>query len=115
MSRQPRRGEVWLVDFGHPIGRERGHRRPAVVISSDRLNASRAGLAIVVPITTRHRLLPSHIELEPGDSGLPETGYAKVEDVTSISTERLVHVLGKAPAHVLDRIEHTVTILLDLR
>ena len=34
-----RRGEVWLVDFGVPVGREGGYVRPAVVVSSDMLNA----------------------------------------------------------------------------
>ena len=26
------RGEIWLVDFGVPIGSEAGYRRPAVVL-----------------------------------------------------------------------------------
>jgi mRNA interferase MazF len=47
-----RRGEVWLVDFGNPIGREQAGRRPAVVVSADRLNESLAGVVIVVPCTT---------------------------------------------------------------
>jgi mRNA interferase MazF len=120
---RPRRGEVWLVDFGEPIGHEQGYRRPAVVISSDRLNASRAGLVVVVPLTTTRRALPSHVELEPDGSvgravsagtGLRETSYAKTEDLKSVSIDRLVHGLGQVPHHVLHRIEHSVTILLDL-
>ena len=62
----PRRGEVWLVDFGEPVGREQAGRRPAVVVSADQLNDSPAGVVIVVPCTTARRRLPSHIELEPG-------------------------------------------------
>lgn len=109
-----RRGGVWMVDFGEPIGREQGYRRPAVIISSDRLNASRAGLVIVVPVTTKRRMLPSHVEIDPADSGLDEVGYAKAEDVKSISTDRLVHSIGHVPSHVVHRIEHSLTILLDL-
>jgi mRNA interferase MazF len=111
---RPRRGGVWLVDFGEPIGHEQGYRRPAVIISSDRMNASRAGLVIVVPVTTKRRMLPSHVELDPAESGLDEVGYAKAEDVKSISTDRLVRSIGHAPPHVLQRIEHSLTILLDL-
>lgn len=117
---RPRRGEVWLVDFGDPIGHEQGYRRPAVVISSDRLNASRAGLVIVVPLTTTRRALPSHVEVEPAGSassagsGLRETSYAKTEDLKSVSIDRLVRGLGQVPHQVLHRIEHSVTILLDL-
>jgi mRNA-degrading endonuclease toxin of MazEF toxin-antitoxin module len=68
---------------------------------------------IVVPVTTKRRMLPSHVELDPADSGLAEVGYAKAEDVKSISTDRLVRSLGHAQPHVLQRIEHSLAILLD--
>jgi mRNA interferase MazF len=106
---------VWLVDFGEPVGHEQGYRRPAVIISSDRLNASRAGLVIVVPVTTKRRMLPSHVELDPAGSGLDQVSYAKAEDLKSISSDRLVHWLGAASPPAMHRLEHCVTILLELR
>lgn len=89
-----RRGDIWLVDFGEPVGREQAGRRPAVVVSADGLNDSRAGVVIVVPCTTVHRGLPSHVEIDPADSGLDEVSYAKCEDVKSVSDRRLVARLG---------------------
>src|SRR5580658_6419765 len=94
----PKRGEIWTVDFGEPVGHEQAYRRPAVIVSSDRLNSSRAELVIVVPLTRTRRGLPSHVEIAPGNSGLSELSYAKTEDVKSISTNRLVRRLGLAPA-----------------
>lgn len=108
------RGEVWLVDFGEPIGREQGYRRPAVVISADQLNRSRAELAVVLPVTTTRRGLPSHVEIEPGESGLSHTSYAKAEDIKSVSTQRLVRRLGAVSADRLERAEHALRLLLDL-
>ena len=108
------RGEIWLVDFGEPVGREQGYRRPAVIISDDRLNRSRAELVIVVPVTTTRRGLPSHVEIEPGASGLKNTSYAKTEDVKSISTNRLIRRLGVVPADRLNRAEHALRVLLRL-
>lgn len=108
-----RRGDVWLVDFGDPVGREQAGRRPAVVVSADALNAGAAGLVIVVPLTTTRRGLPSHIEIEPGDSGLDETSYAKCEDVKSISDRRLVGRLGTTQADVLLGITRVLRHLLD--
>ena len=84
------RGEVWLVDFGEPVGREQSGRRPAVVVSADPLNESRAGVLIVIPTTTTPRGLPSHVEIDPVSSGLDEVSYAKCEDVKSISEQRLI-------------------------
>jgi mRNA interferase MazF len=75
----PRRGEIWLVDFGDPVGREQAGRRAGVVISADRLSESQAGVVMVVPCTTAFRDLLSHVELDPDASGLDSVSYAKCE------------------------------------
>jgi mRNA interferase MazF len=105
---------VWLVDFGDPVGREQSGRRPAVFVSADPLNESRAGVVIVIPITTTHRGLPSHVEIEPGGSGLDEVSYAKCEDVKSISEERLVAQIGAATDAVTFEIGRVLRFLLDI-
>ncbi len=109
-----RRGELWLVDFGEPIGREQSGRRPAVVVSADPLNESRAGVVIVVPTTTTPRGLPSHVEIEPASSGLEEIRYAKCEDLKSISEQRLVAQLGAVSDVVLFEIARAIRFLLNL-
>ena len=106
------RGEIWLVDFGDPIGTEQTGRRPAVVISADRLNQSRAGVVIVVPCTTRRRGLPSHVELDPHSSDLDELTYAKCEDIKSISEQRLIAKLGNADEEALFEMAKALSFLL---
>ena len=110
----PRRSELWLVDFGQPVGREQGGQRPAVVVSSDLLNEGPAGVLVVVPCTTTYRGLPSHIELDPADSGLDEVSYAKCEDVKSVSTDRLVGRLGRVQAPAMFDIDRALRFLLEL-
>jgi mRNA interferase MazF len=110
----PRKGEVWLVDFGDPVGREQSGRRPAVVVSADPLNESRAGVVIVVPTTTTLRGLPSHVEIEPNGSALDEVSYAKCEDVKSVSDQRLIGRLGVVNDEVAFRIGRALRFLLDL-
>lgn len=109
-----RRGEVWLVDFGQPVGREQAGRRPAVVVSADPLNESLAGVVIVVPCTTARRGLPSHIELDPEDSGLDHASYAKCEDVKSVSEERLIARIGTAGSAAVFEITRVLRFLLDM-
>lgn len=115
-SASPRasRGDIWMVDFGTPLGHEQGYRRPALIVSDDRLNRSRAGLVIVVPITSTRRGLPSHVEIESGVSGLDHVSYAKGEDVKSVSIQRLRDRLGDVPAERLDAVEQVLRILLHL-
>jgi mRNA interferase MazF len=110
----PHRGEVWLVDFGEPVGREQSGRRPAVVVSADPLNDSRAGIVIVVPTTTTRRGLPSHVEIEPGASGLDDLSYAKCEDIKSVSEQRLIARLGSVPDTVTFAIGRALRFLLEL-
>ena len=109
----PARGDIWLIDFGSPIGREQAGVRPAVVISSNLLNESPAGVLIVIPCTTTQRDLPSHIELDAAESGLDATSYAKCEDLKSVAEERLVSRLGKAPVPAMFAISRAVRYLLD--
>lgn len=109
-----RRGDVWLVDFGEPIGSEQSGRRPAVVVSADPLNESRAGVVIVVPTTTTPRGLPSHVEIDRAESALDEISYAKCEDVKPISEQRLIARLGAVSAAVMFEIARALRFLLDL-
>jgi mRNA interferase MazF len=85
-----------------------------VVVSSDLLNESAAGVIVVVPITTTYRGLPSHIEIDRRDSGLDEVSYAKCEDMKSVSEQRLISRLGAAGDDVVFQTARTLRFLLDL-
>ena len=110
----PRRSEIWLVDFGEPVGREQAGRRPALVVSAAPLNEGPAGVVIVVPLTTARRGLPSHVEIEPDQSGLDDVSYIKCEDVKSVSDQRLIARLGAAPPDVVDAVDRALRYLLEL-
>jgi len=110
----PRRGEIWLVDFGEPVGREQAGLRPAVVVSSDALNDGPAGVLLVVPVTSTRRDLPSHVEIEPEESALHHPSYAKCEDVKSISERRLVDRLGVVSPEPLFEIGRVLRYLFEL-
>ena len=69
---------------------------------------------VVVPLTTAHRGLPSHVEIEPGETGLDQISYAKCEDVKSVSDQRLVGRLGVASPEPLFAIGRVLRYLLDL-
>jgi mRNA interferase MazF len=108
------RGEVWFADLGHPVGREQSVRRPVVVVSSDLMNDGPTGVVVVVPVTTADRGLPSHIELDPSESGLPQISFAKAEDVRTISEERLGEVVGRLGPAPMHEISQALRLLLEL-
>jgi mRNA interferase MazF len=85
-----------------------------VIVSADPPNEGRAGVVIVVPTTTTHRGLPSHVEIEPGSSGLDEVSYAKCEDVKSTPEERLIARLGAVTDAITFDIGRVLRFLLDI-
>jgi mRNA interferase MazF len=68
----------------------------------------------VVPTTTTHRELPSHVELEPGSSGLDDVSYAKCEEVKSVSEQRLIARLGIVTDDIIFEIGRALRFLLDI-
>jgi mRNA interferase MazF len=78
------------------------------------LNESPARVLVVIPITTRNRGLPSHVEIDRGSSGLDEVSYAKCEDVKSVSEQRLIGRLGVVGDEVSFQVARVLRFLLDL-
>jgi mRNA interferase MazF len=113
MSAVPRRGEIWHTDFGTPVGHEAAFEHPAMVVSAGRFNAY--GLITVLPITGTQKTYPTRIRIEPGISGLSKVSYIQVEQVRTISVDRLLTRRGQAEAgHLLDA-ERILRLLLELR
>lgn len=110
----PRRGEIWKVDLGRTRGHEQAGARPGLVLSVDSFNAGPAGLVVVLPLTTRAKGIPFHVEVNPPEGGLGERSFIKCEDVRSISKDRLVSPLGAVNQATLERVEERVRILLGM-
>jgi mRNA interferase MazF len=108
------RGEVYDVDLGQPAGHEPAFRRPAVVVSVDILNNSPGQLVMVVPITSARYGLRSHVEVEPGTSGLRHTSYARCDQLRVISTERLSTRTGMIAPDQMRAIDQALRFVLDL-
>ena len=108
------RGEVYDVDLGQPIGHEPAFRRPAVVVSVDLLNNGPGMLVVVVPVTTAAYGLRSHVEVEPGRSGLGHTSYARCDQLRVISTDRLSTRRGMVAPEQLRAIDQALRFVLDL-
>jgi mRNA interferase MazF len=111
---EARRGELWLLDLGDPVGREQGWTRPALVLSSDQWNRY-AEILTVLPLTRTRHDLPTRVEIEPDPrTGLDATSYARCEDMRSVSQRRLLHRLGTVDAVVLSSVSRVVRTFLEL-
>lgn len=99
------RGEIHLADLDDHIGHEQGLRRPVVIISAEPWLESNPPVVVVLPITRTYRARSTHVEIEPGTSGLRATSYAKCEDIRAISPLRLERKFGRVDDVVLARLD----------
>ena len=110
----PARGEVWFVDLNPVRGHEQAGRRPALVISVDGFNRGPAGLVVVLPVTSREKGIPFHVEMSPPEGGLREPSFVQCEEVRSVATEQLAGRLGAVSPQTMEAVEDRLRILLGL-
>lgn len=96
-------GSVVWVDLDPVAGREQGKRRPAVVVSSTEHLQAATTVVSVVPVTTRDRTWPNHIELA-GGHGLQQQSWAMTEQVRTIARERVAAQVGQVDPGCLGEI-----------
>lgn len=113
------RGEIRLTDLDPARAGEANKRRPAVVVSNDRANASAArlgrGVVTVVPVTSAvERVFPFQVLLPADETGLRVDSKAQAEQVRSVSVERLGAVVGRVPTHLMARLDDALRLHLQL-
>ncbi|RKT76808.1 mRNA interferase MazF [Terracoccus luteus] len=113
------RGEIRLTDLDPARAGEANKRRPAVVVSNDRANASALrlgrGVVTIVPVTSNvTRVYPFQVLLTAEESGLRVESKAQAEQVRSVSVERMGPVVGRVPAHRMALLDDALRLHLQL-
>lgn len=113
------RGEIRLTDLDPTRPSEAHKRRPAVIVSNDRANATAArfgrGVVTVVPITsTVTQVFPFQVLLPADETGLRVESKAHAEQVRSLSVERIGQVLGRVPTHLMTQLDDALRLHLQL-
>lgn len=108
------RGEIWMINLNPVKEREQSGIRPALVISDNFFNSSAAELIIVLPITSKKKGIPLHVQLSSKESRLKIESYVKCEDIRSISKERLISYIGSINPATLEEVEYKIKLLLGL-
>jgi mRNA interferase MazF len=103
-----------MADLDPTRGHEQAGRRPVLVISDDLFNVSAAGLAIVLPLTSKNKHIPFHVEVSTGEGGLSRVSYIKCEDIRSVAKERLQSRLDSVTETTLAEVRYRLRLLLQL-
>jgi mRNA interferase MazF len=111
----PSSGDVVEIELGTPEGREAGMRRPAVVVTAQRILDASPSVIQVVPLTSTMRAFHSEVDVEPDPvNGLDARSAAQCQHVRAISPSRIARVRGNVGVTALAQIRETLAILLDL-
>lgn len=113
------RGDVCLIDLEPTRGSEANKRRPAIIVSNDRANATaerlHRGVVTVVPVTSNvAHVFPFQVLLRADVSGLRVDSKAQTEQVRSVAVERIGPVLGRVPAQVMAEVDKALRLHLQL-
>jgi mRNA interferase MazF len=116
MTKQPKRGEIWLLDWSPARGSEQAGLRPALVIQTDAANTNpRYPNTIVLAVSTKGKLVPFHLEVQPSKkNGLTERSYIKSEQILTVSKDRLNRKLGTLEDDLLKLASTAVLLVLAL-
>lgn len=111
----PNRGEVWWINLNPTKGREQAGRRPAVVVSTNKLNHGPANLVIVLPMTRTDRRLPTWVQVDPPEGGVSERSFIMCDQVRTVSRDRLEgESVGTLEPGTLGRASKILCILMQL-
>ena len=110
----PERGELWYANLDPVRGHEQAGHRPVLIISATQFNEGPAGLAIVVPLTTRDRGIYYHVGVEAGEGGITRRSMIKCEDIRSVDQRRLTRRIGAVSNAAMAAVEKKLRALLVL-
>jgi len=109
----PRRGEVWLVNFNPARGSEQKGVRPALVVQNDTGNVY-ASTMIVSAITSTIREFPVTVVLSAGEGGLQRLSLVNLAQLLTIDKGRLRRRLGNLNETVMEKVNEAIRISLDV-
>ena len=113
------RGEIRMVNLDPVLTGEADKRRPAVIVSNDGANTIAArlgrGVITVAPITSNvRRVYPFQVLLKKHDSGLDVDSKIQVEQVRSVSVERLLERVGTVHIELMREVDEALRLHLAL-
>lgn len=107
--------DIWFVDLNPVVGHEQAKKRPCLILSPDKFNATSSELIVILPMTSTFRDLMTFVAVEPSKSGLSKISYVITDQIRSVSKQRISgSVAGQLDQFTFKKIQHIVKMILDL-
>lgn len=102
-----RRGEVYWLDLGEPKGSAPALRRPTLIISDDRYNASALRTVTVAALTSNMKRAgqPGNVAVPAELSGLDRDSVVNVTQLITVDRAALSDACGTLPAELMAQVD----------
>lgn len=110
-----KRGDVFYADLSPVVGSEQGGVRPVLVIQND-IGNKYSPTIIVGAITSQinKAKLPTHVEINAPEYGLPKDSVVLMEQVRTIDKKRLREKIGRFNDDMMVNVDECLKISLGL-
>ena len=110
-----RRGEIYLVNLDDAaIGSEQCGTRPVLIIQNDIGNTYSATVIGAACTKTLKKKCDYHVEISAADSGLDGDGIVKLEQIRTLSKNRLIKKIGKLSEDKMQEVDEAIKVSLGL-
>ncbi len=108
-------GDVVDMDLGHPTGSDAGFRRPAVVVTAQRVLDATPTVVQVVPLTSAVRGFASEVVIDvDSTNGLDRRSAAQCQHIRAVAASRANHIRGNVGSVAVSQIRDLLGLILDI-
>lgn len=108
---QIKRGDIYYADLSPVIGSEQGGIRPVVVVQNDVGNKySPTVIAAAITSKINKAKLPTHIEINAENFGLPKDSVVLAEQIRTIDKKRLKERIGRLDDVYMNKVNDALII-----
>ncbi len=110
-----RRGEIYYADLSPVVGSEQGGMRPVLIVQNDTGNRhSPTVIAAAITSQINKARLPTHIELEAKNFGLPKDSVVLLEQIRTIDKRRLKERMGRLDDGIMNKVDNAIAVSFGL-
>lgn len=110
-----KRGEIYYADLSPVIGSEQGGIRPVLIVQNDMGNKhSPTVIAAAITSQCTKAKLPTHIEINGKQCGLPKNSVVLLEQVRTIDKQRLKEKTGELDKSYMSCVDDAISISFGL-
>lgn len=110
-----KRGDIFYADLSPVVGSEQGGVRPVLIVQNDVGNKfSPTVIAAAITSQRDKTNLPTHIEIDAGDTGLMKDSVVLLEQVRTIDKHRLKEKMGSLDNGAMNQVNHAISVSFGL-